>query len=196
MCEKTFAAHPEGERGQEGHAVHCTAQFSPDGTSVLTTCTIRSLKSAVKIWHAVSGACLREFFFNGLVSCICNVSFDGSCVIIVPKVATLAHFPRVSAARASATARNIALARVSSRFYDECHVTVWKIATGESTMTLCGHTAPVTSLAEAPFEASRPHEARVRSTQRSNENAGLATKRSTNDGEGEETKRICRQRTQ
>ena len=176
-CEKTFAAHPEAEGGQERHRAVCTAQFSPDGTSVLTTCILLGLEVAVKIWNAFSGVCLREFFFIGLHSCICNVSFDGSCVIIVPKVA---HFPRVSADEGTAIAWNEAMARVSSRSRDECKVTVWRIATGELTMTLCGHSAPVTSLAEAPFKASRPHEARVPSKKRSKKDVGF-----------EQVKRIC-----
>ena len=84
-CEKIPPAHPSGERGGEADVVQCTAVFSPEGGLALTTCTLRSLEATVKIWNACLGTCMRVFNFNGLHSCSCNVSFDGSSLIVVPK---------------------------------------------------------------------------------------------------------------
>ena len=119
----------------------------------------------------------QEHSFNGLHSCICNFSFDGGSIIIVPKVA---RFPLVLWMKALPQC-GMLLWIVFPCSHDECKATVWKIATGDLILTLCGHTAPVASVAEAPFGVSRPDEARV-----------PLTRRSTNDAGGGRVKRICR----
>ena len=156
ICEMSLSVHREDEDCPP--ALHCTASFSPDGTSVLTACTLMSCESAVKIWNATTGECLRVFSFNELCyphRCICSFSFDGRSVIIAPRIARDTDGPRT--------------------YYK---AKVWNIATGEAMVTLSEHKGTVTSIAEAPIRAARPVESRVHTiSRRPNDAEGGRVKR-------------------